>query len=154
MLVSCSLCCTYEYIPDVVYTVWIIVTLPLPLLRIQSLLNNADFLEIGENLLWNAYYPAFTIVPEHSWYYITSTVETASLYNLTISQSYDTLFIQNCVFTYTDTIVFMLCGSLSPRHGESSVCGWRRRPPHASVYPKFPDWPPGARTANGTALCH
>jgi hypothetical protein len=19
---------------------------------------------------------------------------------------------------------------------------------------KFPDWPPGARTANGTALCH
>jgi len=22
------------------------------------------------------------------------------------------------------------------------------------VYPKFPDWPPGARTANGTALCH
>jgi hypothetical protein len=22
------------------------------------------------------------------------------------------------------------------------------------VNPKFPDWPPGARTANGTALCH
>jgi hypothetical protein len=22
------------------------------------------------------------------------------------------------------------------------------------VYPKVPDWPPGARTANGTALCH
>jgi hypothetical protein len=22
------------------------------------------------------------------------------------------------------------------------------------VYPNFPDWPPGARTANGTALCH
>jgi hypothetical protein len=22
------------------------------------------------------------------------------------------------------------------------------------VYPKFPDWPPGVRTANATALCH
>jgi len=22
------------------------------------------------------------------------------------------------------------------------------------VYPKFVDWPPGARTANGTDLCH
>jgi hypothetical protein len=22
------------------------------------------------------------------------------------------------------------------------------------VSQKFPDWPPGARTANGTALCH
>jgi hypothetical protein len=21
-------------------------------------------------------------------------------------------------------------------------------------FQKFPDWPPGARTANGTALCH
>jgi hypothetical protein len=25
---------------------------------------------------------------------------------------------------------------------------------YTKVYPKFPDWPPGARTANGTALCH
>jgi hypothetical protein len=25
---------------------------------------------------------------------------------------------------------------------------------YTSVYPKFPDWPPGARAANGTALCH
>jgi hypothetical protein len=23
-----------------------------------------------------------------------------------------------------------------------------------STIQKFPDWPPGARTANGTALCH
>jgi hypothetical protein len=22
------------------------------------------------------------------------------------------------------------------------------------VYPKVPNWPPGARTANGTDLCH
>jgi hypothetical protein len=22
------------------------------------------------------------------------------------------------------------------------------------VYPKFPDWPPGVRTAGGKALCH
>jgi len=25
---------------------------------------------------------------------------------------------------------------------------------HTRVCPKFRDWPPGARTANGTALCH
>jgi hypothetical protein len=25
---------------------------------------------------------------------------------------------------------------------------------NARVYPNFPDWPLGARTANGTALCH
>jgi hypothetical protein len=25
---------------------------------------------------------------------------------------------------------------------------------HTRVYPKFSDWLPGARTANGTALCH
>jgi hypothetical protein len=26
--------------------------------------------------------------------------------------------------------------------------------PNQSMLQKFPDWPPGARTANGTALCH
>jgi hypothetical protein len=25
---------------------------------------------------------------------------------------------------------------------------------HESVTKKFPDWPPGTRTANGTVLCH
>jgi hypothetical protein len=25
---------------------------------------------------------------------------------------------------------------------------------YENVSKKFPDWPPGAKTANGTALCH
>jgi hypothetical protein len=28
------------------------------------------------------------------------------------------------------------------------------RKEHKRVYPNFPDWPPGASTANGTTLCH
>jgi hypothetical protein len=28
---------------------------------------------------------------------------------------------------------YCLCGSLSPRHGASSGCGWRRRPPDIEV---------------------
>jgi hypothetical protein len=30
----------------------------------------------------------------------------------------------------------------------------RRIREFTTLYQKFPDWPPGARTANGTALCH
>jgi hypothetical protein len=29
-----------------------------------------------------------------------------------------------------------------------------RGPELRGCFQKFPDWPPGARTANGTALCH
>jgi hypothetical protein len=31
---------------------------------------------------------------------------------------------------------------------------WKEIARYTKVYPEFPDWPPGVRTANGTALCH
>jgi hypothetical protein len=47
---------------------------------------------------------------------------------------------------------------LSDTH--SSLLGFQKRSPTFAILTirvcvqKFPDWPPGARTANDTALCH
>jgi hypothetical protein len=74
-------------------------------------------------------------------------------FGLNIFQGYDKLKIWDCKLTlFSLCLCFVWEISISdeneavPVHFKSAFL--------RSFIQKFPDWPPGARTANGTALCH
>jgi hypothetical protein len=60
------------------------------------------------------------------------------------------------VFEHRDNFTFSFCSWYGNCWWERFIEGWSNcvKLNIRGCIQKFPDWPPGARTANGTALCH
>jgi hypothetical protein len=68
----------------------------------------------------------------------------SDIFKLLHTRTVDRLFILSSLQLFTD-LTKQRCGV---------SCISLKVPYYTRVYPKFPDSPPGARAANGTALCH
>jgi hypothetical protein len=59
-----------------------------------------------------------------------------------------------CSYVLTPLIVYIILCIIKMRRSWGMLYMKRVNIRIRECIQKFPDWPPGARTANGTALCH